>query len=196
MWGLSLAKICSLHNCIHPPGMELSSLKTACGWVIIFVLKTTVTHNPLTPLHGTHLSVYNCSLYTGWPQSVHQFSVLERNLLIFEGLSHSLLTWRYSPVNVSMRFEWQTMISQSACADETLQSFDCLFRIISFRNALSPTELGWLYTSEWEKCSSRSFKHVGATTLTLLSDLTSMDGAFSFPDNTWIAYSKSIDMLV
>ena len=38
MWGLSLAKICSLHNCIHPPGMELSSLKTASGWVIIFVL--------------------------------------------------------------------------------------------------------------------------------------------------------------
>ena len=38
-----------------------------------------------------------------------------------------------SPINASSRFEWQTVISQSACADKTHQSFSTTMFIQRFR---------------------------------------------------------------
>ena len=72
-------------------------------------------------------------------------------------------------------FDWQTMTSQSACADETHHSFDHYFclavRIISFWWIWQV----WSYTSKREICS----EHL--SNATLLLDFMSVGGAFFFP---------------
>ena len=50
MWGLSSATISSLHNCIHPPEMEINPLKTAYGCTCVGVRKKqphTQSSNPM-----------------------------------------------------------------------------------------------------------------------------------------------------
>ena len=85
MWGLSSATICPLHNCIHPPGMELSPLKTACGGpcgrVMIFLLLLKTTFDPIAwnAFVIVQLQSLNDPRTFTWG-TLQQFSVLERSL--------------------------------------------------------------------------------------------------------------------
>ena len=75
MQGLSSVTIKSLHNSIHPPEMEINSLKMVCGCLKM------VTH-AIFSSYGMHLSVYNCMYWvTLHPHLTPQCSAGEHTTL-------------------------------------------------------------------------------------------------------------------